>query len=53
MTRWTATEGRMAELFLATIGVLMVTFAVMRVAACRYARHTRDLIERGFKDIGL
>ena len=40
----------MAELFLAAIGVLMVTFAVMRVAACRYARHTRDLIERGFKD---
>jgi hypothetical protein len=41
----------MAELFLAAIGVLMVTFAVMRVAACRYARHTRDLIERGVKDI--
>lgn len=41
----------MTEFLAAALGVLALTFAVMRVAACRYARHTQELIRRGFRDI--
>ena len=41
----------MAEFILISVGVLMVTFAVMRVAACRYARLTKDLIRHGIEDL--
>lgn len=38
------------EPFLLIAGVLGVTFGVLRIAFCRVARQTRDLMQRGHKD---
>lgn len=43
----------MAEFLLAGAGVVLLTLGILRVAACRYARHTKDLIEQGWKDLWL
>ena len=40
----------MPEILLAIGGALLVTIGGLRVAFCRYAKHTKHLIEQGWKD---
>ena len=38
------------DFVLLSIGVVAVWLGVLRIAFCRIARHTRDLMQRGHKD---